>query len=97
MKSSPSSSLISAQSYPRAKSDRVSSFLSSETGFCSKAEASTDLPDDGGPNNNTCFEGIDLEEETESKIDNHRFSGGASGVAGRDPSMIALFKTSSLC
>jgi len=89
MKSSPSSpsSLISAQSYPRAKSDRVSSLLSSETGFCSKAEANTDLPDDGGPSNSTCFEGIDREEETESKIEDHRFSGGASGVVGRDPPM----------
>jgi hypothetical protein len=67
--------------------------LSSETGFCSKAEASTDLPDDAGPRSKTCFEGIDREEETESNIDDHKFSGGASGVAGRDPSMIFVVLT----
>lgn len=72
---SSTSSLTSAQSYPRAKSEDLESSLSlfsSGTGFCSNAAAKLDLPDDGCPSNSTCFEGMDRDEDTESKIEDHK-------------------------
>lgn len=48
-----------------------------------------DFPDDGSPRRIICFEGIEREVETESRMDDHRSWGGASGDEGRELSMIA--------
>ena len=72
---SSASSLTSAQSYPRAKSEDFASSLSlfsSGMGLCNNAAAKVDLPDDGCPSNRTCFEGIDREVDTESRIEDHK-------------------------
>lgn len=57
--------------------------------FCKSAAAKEDLPDDGWPKSSICFAGIVREDETESRIDDHKFSGGASGLDGREDSMDA--------
>lgn len=75
---------MSEKSYPSAKSILWSSFPSSVTGFCSRADASVDFPVDGWPNIRICFEGIERDEETESRIDDHKSWGGASGVDERE-------------
>jgi hypothetical protein len=46
-----------------------------------------DFPVDGWPSKRICFEGRTRDDETESRIEDHRFSGGASGVEERDGSM----------
>ena len=72
---SSASSLTSAQSYPRAKSeDFVSSLslFSTGKGLCNNAAAKVDFPDDGCPSNRICFEGIDRDVDTESKIEDHK-------------------------
>ena len=46
-----------------------------------------DFPVDGSPRTITCFEGMDREEETESRIEDHKSCGG-SGVEERDASII---------
>lgn len=93
-KASPSSasSRTSAHSYPSAKSEeresRESSCTLSDTCFPSRAAAMVDFPEEGLPNKSTCFEGIDRVEETESRIDDHKSSGGASGVDARVSSIL---------
>lgn len=69
--SSPSSR-TSAQSYPSAKSGRFASEGSSDGGFWSNAEAMADFPEDGWPRIKTCFAGIDLDRDTESRIEDQR-------------------------
>lgn len=80
---------MSAHSYPRAKSyaERVSRSLFPGTSrvfpdddFCSSALAIVVLPDEGSPSSITFFEGIALDDETESNIDDQRC---CSGLAGR--------------
>jgi hypothetical protein len=39
-----------------------------------------DLPDDGSPRSITFFDGMALEEDTESKIEDHRFCSGDAGL-----------------
>ena len=67
--SSPSS-LTSAYSYPIAKSRRSAS--ASSTGLPSSAAAIVDLPVDDSPRIMTCFDGMDRDEETESRIEDHK-------------------------
>lgn len=43
-----------------------------------------DFPEDGWPRISTCFAGIDLDRDTESKIEDQRSWGGNSGVDERD-------------
>jgi len=45
---------------------------SSDGGFWSNAEARVDFPEDGWPRIRTCLAGIDLDRDTESKIEDHR-------------------------
>jgi len=52
--------------------------------LCSKADAIVDFPVDGWPRRRICFVGREREEETESRIEDQRFSGGASGVDERE-------------
>jgi len=47
-----------------------------------------DFPVDGCPSSRICFAGIEREEDTESRMDDHRSWGGASGVDERDISMM---------
>ena len=75
---------MSAQSYPMAKSVRCSSFVPSGGDVCRSADASDDFPEDGSPRRMICLEGIEREEETESRIEDHRSCGGASGEEGRE-------------
>jgi hypothetical protein len=84
---SSASSRTSAKSYPRAKSLLCSSFPSSEAGFWRSADARLDFPVDGWPKRTTCLDGIERDEETESRIEDHRSCGGASGVEGRESSI----------
>ncbi|KAF5321921.1 hypothetical protein D9619_000569 [Psilocybe cf. subviscida] len=74
-------------SYPTAKSDRSVSFCSSTAGLFDRADAIVDLPDEGCPKMSTCFAGIERDEETESRMDDHKSCGGASGVEAREISM----------
>jgi hypothetical protein len=85
---SSASSRTSAKSYPSAKSLLWSSFPSSDAGFWRSADARVDLPDDGWPKMSICFEGIERDEDTESRIDDHKSCGGASGVDGRESSIV---------
>lgn len=84
---SSASSRTSAQSYPRAKSNLWSSCAVSEGDLFKRAAASVDFPDDGSPRTSICFAGMDLEEETESRIDDQRFSGSESGDDGLESFM----------
>jgi hypothetical protein len=52
-----------------------------------------DFPEDGWPNKRTCFDGIEREEDTESKMDDHKSCGGASGDDGRETSMKSITVT----
>ena len=88
VKHAPSSSRTSTQSYPSAKSLRGSSFPPSDGGFWSSAAASVDLPLAGWPRMSTCLEGMEREEETESRMLDQRSCGGASGDEGRELSSI---------
>lgn len=90
--SSPSSasSRTSAQSYPSAKSSLWSSLTSAEGGLFSSAAASVDLPDDGSPRMSSCFAGIEREDETESRMEDHRSCGGASGELGLESFMVSI-------
>lgn len=96
---SSASSRTSAKSYPREKSVLWSA-VSSGRGFCNNADARVDFPDDGWPSNSICFEGVEREDETESNIEDHRSSGRASGVDGRELSIASTesfnFKNSRL-
>lgn len=87
---SSASSFTSAQSYPRAKSERRSSFSGSAEAFLSSADIKVDFPVDGCPSTSTCFAGIERDLETESRIEDQRSCGGASGEDGRELSMIFL-------
>ena len=58
--------------------------------FCRSAAASVDLPDEGSPKRITCFDGIDRDEDTESRIEDHRSCGGSSGDAGRESSIVRV-------
>lgn len=70
---------------------RDASLLSSAaTGFWRSADARRDLPEEGGPRRRTCLEGIEREEETESKIEDHKSCGGAAGVDGRESSIVQV-------
>ena len=73
---------------------RVSSLVSSGGGFCRRAAARLDFPEDGSPRRMICFEGIEREEETESRMDDHKSCGGASGDEGRELFMSAALRTS---
>jgi hypothetical protein len=46
------------------------------------------LPVDGWPKMSICFDGIERDEDTESRIEDHRSCGGASGVDDRESSII---------
>ena len=70
-----------------AKSVRWSSFCSSGTDFWRRAEERADFPEDGWPRRIICFDGIDRDEETESRMEDHKSCGGASGVDERDISI----------
>jgi hypothetical protein len=58
------------------------------TGLCNSAEAIDVFPVEGCPRRRICFEGRERDVDTESRIDDQRFSGGASGVDERELSMI---------
>ena len=47
-----------------------------------------DLPEEGSPRIITCLDGMEREDETESKIEDQRSCGGSSGDPGRDPSIL---------
>ena len=89
-KPSSASSRTSAQSYPMAKSVRWSSFTSSGGCFAKSADTRVDFPDDDSPRRRICLEGIDREDDTESKIDDQRSCGGASGEDDRELSMAGV-------
>lgn len=72
---SSASSLTSAQSYPRAKS--VLSGWASSSCFPSNPAAMADRPEDFSPRISICLEGIDRVDDTESRIEDHRFSTGS--------------------
>ena len=61
---------------------------SSGRALCSSADVNVDFPVDGSPSRRICFAGIDRDEDTESKMDDHRSCGGASGDDGREPSIL---------
>lgn len=66
------------------------------TGFCSSADAMVERPEPGSPSNNTCLEGKERLEETESRIEDHKFVGGAEGCSdgdGEDGRLIAFYLT----
>ena len=52
------------------------------------AAVRVDFPEDGSPRSRICFAGIDLEDETESRIDDHKSCGGASGEVGLESFMV---------
>ena len=69
---------------------RWSSLVSSGGGFCKSPETRVDFPDEGSPRRMICFEGIERVDETESRMEDHRSWGGASGDEGRELSMLDM-------
>lgn len=49
-----------------------------------------DLPEEGSPSRITCFAGVEREDDTESKMEDHRSCGNSSGDDERDTSIVKL-------